>query len=102
MIRFGYKVEQLVGRLSNIKNLFKKYKVTSKQEKIALLGDDREAMLIKACDRLHNLKTLKAMPKKKQRAKAEETRNYYIAVIRKAGFILLADQLEELIAPFLT
>ena len=100
-IRFGYQVEQLVKRLSNIKNHFKKYKVKAKKEKIALLSGDREAMLIKACDRLHNLETLASMPPHKQKAKAEETQEYYLPVIRKAGLDALAQQLEDLVKPFL-
>ena len=100
-VRFGSKVEKLVKLLSNIKGAFKKYKLDSKKEQVALLASDKEAILIKACDRLHNLQTLGAMPRHKQKAKAEETLEYYTPVIRAAGFEKLAEQLEEIAKKFL-
>ena len=100
-VRFGPKVEKLVKLLSNIKGAFKKYKLDSKKDQVALLASDKEAILIKACDRLHNLQTLGAMPRHKQKAKAEETLKHYTPVIRAAGFEKLADQLEETARKFL-
>ena len=99
-VRFGAKVEKLVRLLSNIKGTFKKYTLDSKKAHVALLAEEKEAILIKACDRLHNLQTLGAMPRHKQQAKAAETLEYYTPVIRAAGFARLADQLEEIATKF--
>ena len=57
-VRFGTKVADLVKLLSNIKSAFKKYKIDSKAAHVTLLASNKEATLIKACDRLHNLQTL--------------------------------------------
>ena len=100
-VRFGPKVEKLVRLLSNIKGTFKKYRIDSKKAHVGLLAEEREAILIKACDRLHNLQTLGAMPRPKQKAKAAETLEYYTPVIRAAGFEKLAEQLETLAKKFL-
>ncbi|MGB0357048.1 MAG: HD domain-containing protein, partial [Cytophagales bacterium] len=101
-IRFGHQVAELVKLLSNTQlDTFRKYKDSDKQAHIDRMTQNRAALLIKACDCLHNLETLAHMPLQKQRAKAQETLDYYVPVLRAAGFTQLANQLEKLALRFL-
>ncbi len=101
-IRFGDQVAQLVKLLSNTKlDTFKKYKDSDKQAHTERLAQNRDAILIKACDRRHNLETLKAMPRAKQQAKAQETLDYYVPVVRAAGFTQLADLMKKMAKSYL-
>ena len=101
-LRFGDQIAQLVKLLSNTKlNSFKKYKEMDKKTHTTRLAHNRDAILLKACDRRHNLETLHAMPHTKKQAKAKETLTYYVPAVRTAGFPDLADQLEEMAKRFL-
>lgn len=50
----------------------------------ALRESDCETLLIKMADRIHNIKTLGAMPIEKQRKKIIETREKYLPIFRQA------------------
>ena len=54
------------------------------------------ALLVKAADRIDNLKTIDAMPEEKQLKKAQRTREIILPMIRDVGAYMLADILEEL------
>ena len=53
-------------------------------------------LLVKAADRIDNLKTIEAMSAEKQLKKAQRTREIILPMIRDAGAFMLADILEEL------
>lgn len=54
------------------------------------------ALLVKAADRIDNLKTIESMPEEKQLKKAQRTREIILPMIRDVGAYMLADILEEL------
>jgi len=54
------------------------------------------ALYIKAADRVHNLKTMEAMPDDKREAKVFETRQYYIPVFEKYRLNKFVPEIENL------
>lgn len=59
-----------------------------------------EVMLVKLADRLHNLRTLKALPKHKRQKIAEETLNIYAPMARVMGLFNLKRELFNLALRF--
>lgn len=48
-----------------------------------MMSDDMRMVVIKIFDRLHNMRTLGAMPPHKQERKTKETQNIYIPLAKK-------------------
>ena len=90
--RFGSRVVELVHRLTRIQ----------KGEKLSVqtiidasyIAKDKEALLIKVCDRLHNLKTYASLGYKSQMRLVEETIDIFIVL---SAYLGLADKEEEII-----
>ncbi len=59
-----------------------------------------EIMLIKLVDRLHNLRTLSAMPKKKRQKVADETLSVYAPIARVMGLFRIKRELYKLALTF--
>ena len=57
---------------------------------------DPRVILIKLADKMHNLKTLKYLPKKSRERIAEETLTIYVPIARKIGMEAFAVELEDL------
>ena len=57
---------------------------------------DKDASLIKVCDRLHNMRTLGSMKREKQKKKALETLQTYVLMAKEIGILDLAFELEKL------
>ncbi|MDA3854791.1 MAG: RelA/SpoT family protein [Candidatus Woesearchaeota archaeon] len=96
---FGDEVELLVDGLSKI-NMF----TESREEKSAealrkiLLASakDIRVLIIKLCDRLHNLRTLEELPESKRERVARETMLIYAPIAQKIGIYSLKWELEDL------
>ena len=99
MIKYfwGPNISSLVEMLTDLNDSIKKLK----PDKGILLYKkiktfDKEASLIKVCDRLHNMRTLGSMKKEKQKKKSLETLQIYVLMARGLGLSDLANELEGL------
>jgi len=101
---FGPRVKDLVMVVSNMEIGFKKYNLEDNRTKAQELGEsgDKEAVLIKLCDHLHNMETLKRMSLKKKQNKAKKTIEIYLPLARKHQFDVIAEKLEAISQKYIT
>ncbi len=64
------------------------------------VSQDIRVIIIKLADRIHNMKTLKYVPKHKQKRIAKETLEIYVPVAYRLGIRKLSRELEDLAFPF--
>ena len=91
---FGERVMDLVHGLSNIDSHLRGITLN----KIALYGrlmKDPQVMMIKLCDRLHNMLTIGGKPLHKQKITAQETQDFYIPQAKQLGIASLQHALEK-------
>ncbi len=98
--RFGQDVAMLVDgvtKLSKIPVFTKEEQQAKNIRKILLaMSQDIRVMIIKLCDRLHNMRTLKYRPHDKQRNTALETMNIYAPIAHRLGIRAVKEELEDL------
>lgn len=98
--RFGQDVAMLVDgvtKLSKIPLFTKEQQQAENIRKILLaMSQDIRVMIIKLCDRLHNMRTLKYRPLDKQCNTALETMNIYAPIAHRLGIRAVKEELEDL------
>lgn len=102
---FGQKVANIVDGLTKIQDIFD-YDTQSIQsenfKKLLLsMGNDVRVILIKLCDRLHNMRTLDSMPEKKQLKIASETQFLYVPLAHRLGLYKIKSELEDLATKYI-
>jgi len=105
---FGSDVSHLVGGLTKIDTIRDKELVpSSSNEKLIVSAlsfrkmllasiEDVRVLVVKLCDRLHNMLTLDALPEHKQIRIAEETLVVYAPIAHRLGISFLKNILEDL------
>lgn len=97
--RYGREVELIVDGLSKIE-IFAESKEERNIEalkKILLASaKDIRILIIKLCDRLHNLRTIENLPEEKRSRVANETLLIYVPIAQKIGIYSLKWELEDL------
>lgn len=95
---FDPKIAQIIDGLTKIRGVLKtKTSQAENIKKILLtLSDDVRVILIKIADRLHNMRTLDAMPHDKQIRICAETRAFFVPLAHRLGFYTIKTELEDL------
>ena len=96
---FGKKVAKIIDGLTKIQDVFDKnvsLQAENFRKMLLTLSDDVRVILIKLADRLHNMRTLDAMPKAKQLKIASETLYLYAPLAHRLGLYSIKTEMEDL------
>ena len=97
---FGEKIAQIVDGLTKISGGIFGDKASAQAENfkklLLTMSDDIRVILIKICDRLHNMRTLQSQPANKQYKIAGETLYIYAPLANRLGLNKIKTELEDL------
>lgn len=97
---FGPKVAQIVDGLTKISGGIFGDQASAQAENfkklLLMMSDDIRVILIKICDRLHNMRTLASQPANKQYKIAGETMYIYAPIAHRLGLNKIKQELEDL------
>lgn len=97
---FGEDVALLVDGMSKLTHLKFKSRAEAQaanfQKMLLAMVDDIRVVLIKLADRIHNMRTLGAMPDDKRRRIARETLEVYAPIANRLGIYRIKNELEDL------
>ena len=97
---FGPKIAQIVDGLTKISGGIFGEQASAQAENfkklLLTMSDDIRVILIKICDRLHNMRTLQSQPANKQYKIAGETQYIYAPLAHRLGLYKIKSELENL------
>lgn len=101
---FGPEVAKLVSGITKLGVIkyrgMEKYAENLRRMFVSMAQDIR-IIIIKMADRLHNLKTLKALPLEKQKRIAQESLEIYAPIANRLGMGQIKGELEDLAFPYI-
>ncbi len=104
--KFGKVIANLVSGVTKINNIsFNGYdsdaSIANQRKILVGLTEDVRVIVIKLADRLHNMRTLWAIPLERQKAKAKETLDILVPIAHRLGMNNIKSELEELCLRYL-
>ena len=104
-LEFGDEIGRLVEGVTKLSRLQGQSRDAHQAENIRkmflAMADDLRVVVIKLCDRLHNMRTLAPLPADKQRRIAQETRDLYAPLAHRLGIWQIKWELEDLAFKYL-
>jgi len=102
---FGQEVANLVGGVTKITNYRLKGSIEEQfvenlRKMLLVMSRDLRVVFIKLADRLHNMRTMGALPREKQIQNATETLEIYAPLAERLGVGKLKGELEDLSFPY--
>ena len=103
--QFGEEVANLVDGVTKLGQItfstMEEQQAENLRKMLLAMSQDIRVMIIKLCDRLHNMRTMTAMPDQKRRDKALETMEVYAPIAHRLGMNNIQEELEDLSLSFL-
>jgi GTP pyrophosphokinase len=103
--QFGDEIGRLVEGVTKLGRLQGQSRDTHQAENLRkmflAMADDLRVVVIKLCDRLHNMRTLSPLPPEKQRRIAQQTMEIYAPLAHRLGIWQIKWELEDLAFKYL-